>query len=140
MLLFLSSGIPIETKTMAKCMHAFDLYREREPYHPARTLHPICIHKFTGCFRRFLEEMEQKHNAVDQIFRSATELHEAGIWFENSNTPSLQDISFAHGLLRLPIMAFERLHVGVGSEEMIQLRTMSCVKFYLEKCYFYIMS
>ncbi|KAK9291977.1 hypothetical protein L1049_019929 [Liquidambar formosana] len=66
----------------------------------------------------------------DEIIRSATELDEAGIRFKRSKTDSLKDISFSGGVLRLPLiivddatesmflnlMAYERFHVGVGSE------------------------
>ncbi|KAI0522774.1 hypothetical protein KFK09_005159 [Dendrobium nobile] len=64
------------------------------------------------------------------IIRSAIELYEAGIRFRKSHTNSLLDIRFHHGVLSLPpivvddatqyaylnLMAFERLHVGAGSE------------------------
>ncbi|KAK3409286.1 hypothetical protein EUGRSUZ_J01419 [Eucalyptus grandis] len=64
------------------------------------------------------------------IIRSATELNEAGIKFKKSKTNSLKDISFARGVLKLPVievddttesmflnvMTFERLHIGAGNE------------------------
>ncbi|KAK8914230.1 UPF0481 protein [Platanthera zijinensis] len=64
------------------------------------------------------------------IIRSAVELYEAGIRFKTSRTNSLHDIRFHHGILSLPavvvddatqyaylnLMAFERLHVGAGSQ------------------------
>lgn len=67
---------------------------------------------------------------VNAIVRSAMELDEAGIKLKVSRTESLRDISFKHGILRLPemtvddateskflnMMAFERLHVGTGNE------------------------
>nr|XP_018676075.1 PREDICTED: UPF0481 protein At3g47200-like isoform X1 [Musa acuminata subsp. malaccensis] len=62
--------------------------------------------------------------------RSAFELREAGIHFRKSNSNSLLDIEFKHGVLSLPnltvddnteymflnLMAFERLNVGTGNE------------------------
>ncbi|CAN6470450.1 unnamed protein product [Victoria cruziana] len=64
------------------------------------------------------------------IVRSAVELYEAGIRFKKSQTRSLRDIDFKHGVLRLPritvddttesmllnLMAYERMHVGAGNE------------------------
>lgn len=72
---------------------------------------------------------QNEQNAGD-IIRSATELQEAGIRFKKSKTQSLRDIKFKHGVLSLPgiivddttestllnLMAYERLHVGAGSE------------------------
>ncbi|KAG6433498.1 hypothetical protein SASPL_105112 [Salvia splendens] len=66
----------------------------------------------------------------DVYIRSAMELTEAGIQFKQSRTRSLNDISFQGGVLRLPqimvddaleseylnMIAFERFHVGAGSE------------------------
>ncbi|MQL91401.1 hypothetical protein Taro_024016 [Colocasia esculenta] len=67
---------------------------------------------------------------VTDIIRSATELNEAGIQFKLSESDSLRDIHFKHGVLSLPVMvvddltectflnlmAFERLHAGTGNE------------------------
>ncbi|CAN6372278.1 unnamed protein product [Urochloa humidicola] len=64
------------------------------------------------------------------IIRSAVELSEAGIRFKKSNSDSLHDIQFRHGVLTMPavsvddsteymflnMMAFERLHVGAGND------------------------
>ncbi|KAK8939337.1 UPF0481 protein [Platanthera guangdongensis] len=69
-------------------------------------------------------------SAPGGIIRSAVELYEAGIRFKTSRTNSLHDIRFHHGILSLPavvvddatqyaylnLMAFERLHVGAGSQ------------------------
>ncbi|XP_041012618.1 UPF0481 protein At3g47200-like [Juglans microcarpa x Juglans regia] len=66
----------------------------------------------------------------DEIVRSATELNEAGIRFKVNKNASLKDITFAGGVLRLPLIivddatesiflnliAFERFHVGAGNE------------------------
>ncbi|KAI8528285.1 hypothetical protein RHMOL_Rhmol12G0138000 [Rhododendron molle] len=65
----------------------------------------------------------------DKIIRSTTEISEAGIILRKSKSQSLRDISFKGGELRLPpivvddtsesmflnLIAFERLHVGVGN-------------------------
>ncbi|XXG78797.1 hypothetical protein AAC387_Pa08g2660 [Persea americana] len=72
----------------------------------------------------------QNEQSAGDIIRSATELQEAGIRFKKSKTESLRDIKFKHGILSLPgiivdditestllnLMAYERLHVGAGSE------------------------
>lgn len=65
------------------------------------------------------------------LMRSATELTEAGIGFKKSETTYLNDTSYHCGTLKLPritvddtsrslllnLMAFERLHVGAGTNE-----------------------
>ncbi|KAL1348085.1 hypothetical protein HN51_024067 [Arachis hypogaea] len=129
MLRFLSPTTTIRGK-MGKCMHALDVYRKglvmQGPTHPTRivksTTHRNC------CYRWFTADSE--YSTTDEIIRSATELHEAGIWFRKSSSHSLQDVSFDRGILRLPtmvvddttepmflnLMAFERLHVGAGNE------------------------
>ncbi|KAE8659475.1 hypothetical protein F3Y22_tig00116962pilonHSYRG00501 [Hibiscus syriacus] len=70
------------------------------------------------------------HKDGDDIIRSAMELNEAGIRFKKSKTVNLMDITFRGGVLKLPVIivddamefmflnliAFERLHVGVGNE------------------------
>ncbi|KAL9369671.1 hypothetical protein Peur_040870 [Populus x canadensis] len=69
-------------------------------------------------------------NDVNDIFRSATEINDAGIQFKKGKTKSLRGISFHRGVLELPVIvvddateatflnliAFERLHVGAGNE------------------------
>lgn len=69
-------------------------------------------------------------NKEDVYVRSATELKEAGIRFQQSKTRNLNDISFEGGVLKLPVitvddaleseylnlMAWERFHVGAGKE------------------------
>lgn len=63
------------------------------------------------------------------IMPSAVKIHESGIEFKKSDTNSLKDIHFEHGVLSMPVvvvddsteylflnlMAFERLHVAVGT-------------------------
>lgn len=101
--------------------------------------------KFTGLGRRLhvmdvfregllMEPKKAQHAGTnvetETIIRSATELNEAGIKFKKSKTKSLKDISFAEGVLKLPvikvddttesmflnIMTFERLHINAGNE------------------------
>ncbi|KAI3943623.1 hypothetical protein MKX01_039251 [Papaver californicum] len=76
------------------------------------------------------------------IIRSARELYEAGIRFKTSKTVSLKDISFGCGVLRLPeilvddttestflnLMAYERFHVGEGSEDVSLLHSKGTIK------------
>ncbi|XP_020592945.1 UPF0481 protein At3g47200-like [Phalaenopsis equestris] len=98
-------------------------------------LHPLDLHR-----RSLLQspstpsDLPPRFRSSDSsspgIIRSAIELYEAGIRFRKSRTTSLLDIRFHHGVLSLPaivvddatqyaylnLMAFERLHVGAGSE------------------------
>ena len=80
----------IETVPKDECVHVLDLYKKnliREgPSHPC-----ICN---SGCFGKFFERKEPKRGAADEVIQSATELHEAGIWFKKSKTQSLRDITF----------------------------------------------
>ncbi|KAF8018046.1 hypothetical protein BT93_H3065 [Corymbia citriodora subsp. variegata] len=94
---------------MGKCQHVLDVIRKslRLPQKPDEV----------GPFRH-------------RIIGSATELEEAGIRLEKSNTGRLNDISFASGVLRLPfievnddtesmflnLMTFESFHHGAGNE------------------------
>ncbi|KAF8020573.1 hypothetical protein BT93_G1108 [Corymbia citriodora subsp. variegata] len=95
---------------MGKCRHVLDVVRKslRLPGKPDE-VGPLNRHWIIG---------------------SATELEEAGIRLEKSNTGSLSDISFVGGVLRLPfvkvndvtesmflnLMTFERFHHGAGNE------------------------
>ncbi|CAA2969826.1 UPF0481 At3g47200-like [Olea europaea subsp. europaea] len=99
-------------KNMGKCLHILDVYRKSLLEEPDKNVD----HK--------------PHQGEDQIIRSATELNEAGIQIEKSETKSLKDISFHRGVLKLPpimvddatestylnLIAFERLHVNAGNE------------------------
>uniref|UniRef100_A0A7N0UAA4 Uncharacterized protein n=1 Tax=Kalanchoe fedtschenkoi TaxID=63787 RepID=A0A7N0UAA4_KALFE len=103
---------------IGKCVHVLDVYRKslllEEP------------HKRT----RLRNTVAYAADAGDEIIRSATELHDAGIRFKKSKSSSLRDISFRGGVLRLPfimvddttepmflnLMAFERFHVGAGND------------------------
>ncbi|CAJ1978491.1 unnamed protein product [Sphenostylis stenocarpa] len=121
---FFSPGTP-ETRTLGKCMHVLDVYRKslihQGPTHRTRVSTPKR--------RRRLWLSEEEHGN-DEIIRSATELHDAGIRFRKSRTNSLGDVSFGDGLLRLPtlvvddtteymflnLIAFERLHAEAGND------------------------
>lgn len=99
-------------KNMGKCLHILDVYRKSLLEEPDKNVD----HK--------------ARQGGDQIIRSATELNEAVIQIEKSETKSLKDISFHRGVLKLPpimvddatestylnLIAFERLHVNAGNE------------------------
>ncbi|KAK9934210.1 hypothetical protein M0R45_021362 [Rubus argutus] len=102
---------------MGKCVHVLEVYRKSLLQHGPNP-------KFLG---HKIRSMERE----DEIIWSATELNEAGIRFKKSATTSLNDITFARGVLRLPVIvvddttesmflnliAFERFHVGAGNED-----------------------
>ncbi|KAL3719702.1 hypothetical protein ACJRO7_004648 [Eucalyptus globulus] len=97
---------------LGRRLHVMDVFREGLLMEPKKAQH------------------EGKNVETETIIRSATELNEAGIKFKKSKTKSLKDISFAEGVLKLPvikvddttesmflnIMTFERLHIGAGNE------------------------
>jgi hypothetical protein len=107
--------------SLGKCMHVLDVYRksviQEGPSYPT--------HKPTKRDWLCLEEQDGDH-----FTRSAIALQDAGINFKKSKTRSLRDFSFNRGVLRLPtlklddsteyiflnLIAFERLHIGTGSE------------------------
>jgi len=109
--------------SLGQCMHVLDVYRksviQEEPSHPTH------IHKTTKRDWLCLEEQDGDH-----FIRSAIALQDAGISFKKSKTRSLKDFSFNRGVLRLStlrlddsteyiflnLIAFERLHIGTGSE------------------------
>ncbi|KAI3941597.1 hypothetical protein MKW92_037931 [Papaver armeniacum] len=108
------------TRSLGRCLHVVDVYRKnllQEPRH--KVLHQ------THSYRR-----DDTVESSFDIIRSARELYEAGIRFKTSKTAKLTDISFRCGVLRLPeivvddttestflnLMAYERFHVGEGSE------------------------
>ncbi|KAF7815017.1 UPF0481 protein [Senna tora] len=117
---FFFPGTP-PSRSFGKCLHTLDLYRKALLQHSPS--HHTVIPKPTKA---------DKHRGYDDdiIIRSVVELRESGISFKLSVTPSLKDISFNNGILRLPsiiiddytesmflnLMAFERLHVGAGNE------------------------
>lgn len=96
--------------------HVLDVYR--------KSLIPrVPKPKHTSC--------NEDPEAHEMIIRSATELHEAGIWFRKSSSESLTDVSFCCCTLRLPplvvdditetvllnIIAFERFHAAIAGSE-----------------------
>ncbi|KAJ4840143.1 hypothetical protein Tsubulata_000211 [Turnera subulata] len=112
---FCSPNMP--EANQGRCLHVLDLYRKSLLTEPEWRYHRIKTHA-------------SRYKDVDDIIRSATELNEAGISFRKSKSKSLKDISFRHGVLRLPViivddateatllnlMSLERLHVGLGNE------------------------
>lgn len=101
---------------MGKCVHVLEVYRKSLLQH--------------GPDPKFLRHKIRSMESEDEIIWSVTKLNEAGIRFKKSATTSLNDITFARGVLRLPVivvddttesmflnlMAFERFHVGAGTE------------------------
>ncbi|XP_039159379.1 UPF0481 protein At3g47200 [Eucalyptus grandis] len=110
---FYSPGMRITS--MGKCLHVLDVFRK----------------SMLRDFKSTQPELDKMgHDGSEEIIRSATELRDAGIRFKKSKTKSLNDISYSWGVLRLPaivvddttestflnLIAFERFHVGAGSE------------------------
>ncbi|KAI6670712.1 hypothetical protein NL676_005597 [Syzygium grande] len=99
---------------MGRCLHVLDVFKKSLLYHVEKP-------------NNFPHELDE---GSEKIIRSAAELNYAGIRFKKSETNSLSDISFARGVLRLPVIqvddttesvflnliAFERLHIGAGYE------------------------
>ncbi|KAF7848728.1 hypothetical protein BT93_L1616 [Corymbia citriodora subsp. variegata] len=100
------------SKDIGKCLHVLDVYR-KSLLLPQKNKPP----------------KEGSKDGKEMIW-SATKLHEHGIEFSKSGTSSLKDISFASGVLRLPmitvddttksvylnLIAYEHFHVGAGNE------------------------
>lgn len=117
---FFSQNVPAKhLHNFYSCLHILDMYRKSllvDDQNPKK-------HKTRAAPNR-------PHQGGEEIIRSATELNEAGIRIEKSKTRSLKDISFHHGVLKLPLVvvddaleslylnliAFERFHVGAGNE------------------------
>ncbi|KAI3412363.1 Glycerophosphodiester phosphodiesterase [Psidium guajava] len=123
---------------MGKCLHVLDVFRKNlvQP-----TLHNVASmgSQSNTRTRKFLHVpdvfgksllMEWRSKGAYDLIPSATELREHGILFDQSDTDSLEDISFASGVLRLPVIAvedttesmflnliaFQHSHVGAGTE------------------------
>jgi len=114
-------------QTYGKSMHLLDLFR-----------------KYAIQPRTELKRMPNvvAYREISASYRSAVELHEAGISFEKSGTSSLGDASFNRaGVLRLPAIvldesteyifhnytAFERLYTGVSKDVTMYLLFMCSI-------------
>ncbi|TXG48980.1 hypothetical protein EZV62_024855 [Acer yangbiense] len=108
-----------------KCLHVLDVYRKsllQERSH--KKTHHHHRHRHRHRHRSRISDID------DHNIPTATQLYDAGIRFRRKKSFSLKNISFKHGVLKLPIvliddtsefiflnlMAFERLHVGAGNE------------------------
>ncbi|KAG0462733.1 hypothetical protein HPP92_021209 [Vanilla planifolia] len=114
-----STEAPAPSPGIGLALHPLDLYRRSLLQGPSG-------HPSTDLNSR----RRSSESGPGGIVRSAIELYEAGVRFRISKSSSLQDIRFQHGVLSLPpvvvddateyaylnLMAFERLHVGAGSE------------------------
>ncbi|KAI6670721.1 hypothetical protein NL676_005606 [Syzygium grande] len=131
---------------MGRCLHVMDVFRKgllMEPQQGDDNLKccslDMCIKGISRCLLHIMDvfkkclRMEIKKvqpEETEKIIRSANELNKTGIQFKKSPTQSLKDISFAGGVLKLPVimvdgtteskflnlMTFERLHIGTGNE------------------------
>ncbi|XP_048139392.1 UPF0481 protein At3g47200-like [Rhodamnia argentea] len=124
-----------------KCLHVLDVFRKkRVQLNPDQVvsmgnLNNACMGTSLDVSEKSLpmeskENKEWKSNASVETIPPATELREHGIQFKQSETNSLKEISFASGVLRLPVIvvdddtesmflnliAFERFHVEAGTE------------------------
>ncbi|CAO2141930.1 unnamed protein product [Urochloa humidicola] len=95
-------------------------------------LHPLDVRRRSMLYGSYQVSRGTRDDMPTEtdIIRSAVELYEAGIRFKRSNSDSLHDIRFRHGILTMPavsvddsteymflnMMAFERLHVGAGND------------------------
>lgn len=110
---FFSQSFEADLEQYEGCAHILDIYRKT-----------LVMRPNTRIFNRLRPTKEHCY------VRSATELAEAGIRFEKSETRSINNISFHHGVLKLPLivvddglesaylnlMAFERFHAGAGKK------------------------
>ncbi|KAF8018130.1 hypothetical protein BT93_H3125 [Corymbia citriodora subsp. variegata] len=110
------------SKDIGKCLHVLDVYRKS-----------LLLPEKKSEEKKSKEKPKlPKEGSKDgeEMIWSATKLHEHGIKFSKSDTSSLKDISFASGVLRLPMITvddttwyvflnlilFEHFHVGAGNE------------------------
>ncbi|KAF8037798.1 hypothetical protein BT93_B0597 [Corymbia citriodora subsp. variegata] len=134
---------------MGRCLHVLDVLRKgllmetKKVQHEMENVGPevgkgdkrsldariIGMGHVVDIFRKCLPKKTEKVRH-GEIIRSATELNKAGMKFKKSPTRSLKDISFASGVLKLPVitvdddtesmflnlMTFERLYIGAGYE------------------------
>ncbi|KAI6670707.1 hypothetical protein NL676_005592 [Syzygium grande] len=127
-----------EDRGMGRCLHVVDIYRKglltKKVQHEETK--QTCWSAIKQKFGLATEQNDETKPATkqtketEQIIRSATELNETGIQFKKSPTNSLKDITFARGVLKLPVimvddatesmflnlMTFERLHIEAGKE------------------------
>ncbi|XP_057491605.1 UPF0481 protein At3g47200-like [Actinidia eriantha] len=108
-----------------------------------------CLHML-DIFRKDLLRVKVSHNRKTRrnrndrdvgVIGSAMKLNESGICFKRSGTASLKAISFKDGVLSLPfivvddtteskllnLIAFERLHIGAGTEVTNYVFFMACI-------------
>ncbi|PSS30647.1 UPF0481 protein [Actinidia chinensis var. chinensis] len=115
----------VKPERIGNCLHVLDIFRKGllyvERYRSKRNTH----RNYTNIL----------------VMGSVMELNEAGIRFKLSRTTSLKDISFSDGVLSLPLIvvddstestllnliAFERLHIGAGTEVTNYVFFMGCI-------------
>ncbi|KAF2294084.1 hypothetical protein GH714_007395 [Hevea brasiliensis] len=118
-------------------------------FFPKRNFSPLGEHlHILDAYRKSLLDGCTSQTDTDRkyegsITQSATDLDESGIQFQKSKTTSIEDISFQGGVLKLPfavvddafestflnLLAFERLHAGVGSEVTSYIYFMDSIIF-----------
>ena len=134
---------------IVKCLHVLDVYRKglllthNEQGNSAPQLCTKigkCLHNLNLYCKSILrrdvasqspdEGEENKKRVGPNIVRPATELHEAGVRFMQSERKSLWDITFEGGVLKIPnftvddytestllnLIAFERCHILAGRD------------------------
>ncbi|XP_048140499.1 UPF0481 protein At3g47200-like [Rhodamnia argentea] len=141
-------GASENNPSTGKCLHVLDVFRKkRVQLKPDQVVSMgnqnnacmgTCLHVPDVFGKSLLMESKKnkkrKSKDSEEVIPPATELptelHEHGIQFEQSETNSLKEISFASGVLRLPaivvdddtesmflnLIAFERFHVEAGTE------------------------
>ncbi|XP_048140497.1 UPF0481 protein At3g47200-like [Rhodamnia argentea] len=137
-------GASENNPSTGKCLHVLDVFRKNRVQlnldkvvsmgNLNNACTGTCLHVLDVFEKSLL--MESKKNKKKkskgglEIILPATELREHGIQFRQSSTNSLKEISFASGVLRLPVIvvddstesmflnliAFERLHIQAGTE------------------------
>ncbi|GFY86699.1 hypothetical protein Acr_05g0003380 [Actinidia rufa] len=114
-----------QPERIGKCLHVLDIFRKGLLY--------VEKYRHTCTTRRNYTNI--------LVMGSVMELNEAGIRFKLSRTTSLKDISFRDGVLSLPLIvvddstestllnliAFERLHIGAGTEVTNYVFFMGCI-------------
>ncbi|XP_057491606.1 UPF0481 protein At3g47200-like [Actinidia eriantha] len=115
-----------------------------QPERIEKYLHMLDIFRKDLLRVKFSHIRKTRSNRNDRdvkVIGSAMKLNEAGIRFKLSRTASLKDISFTDGVLSLPfivvddttestllnLIAFERLHIGAGTEVTNYVFFMACI-------------